>query len=751
MADYSVDIQAKLSGFEKLTEIEAKINNLNNKTIKINFDDKNIKKFNINNIGKQIQNATNHSVNSSKFDSDTFYKQYYEQAKKDLENGKKVDKDFEKNIKELKDSTVSKEAQKAVKAHNIARQKAEREYFKEQKRLANIRQKESDSYYNPYKEAYQSIGKKSDIQKNLSSYYKELEIQSAKEAEMYSKIISNAQNKVLNGAFDAKSSIMKNKLSGYDGQNSDLINAARKEADAYNTTLNKLKDHFDSSKSFKLSDKEIVSSFNNMTLAAEKFDNAMTQIRNTESKSLGIGVAERSANAVRKYYEDNSKAVKKYGIELKDLENRYRQAATVADKAKLDNEFKNLKASISSQGLNGKSFFAEMNRGFKQIGQFALTYGAIQRVPYILKQMASEVLSVDTAMTNLYKVTDETTAKYNDFLNNAGSISKSIGRDMSSYITQTSEWAKLGYSMDQSANLSKISSIYSNVGEVDDKTAVSDLVTVMKAYDINYNKALSIVDKYNKLGNEFATSAKDLGEGMSNAASMLSLGGTDLNKALALLTGGAEITQSAGELGNALKIGQMRIQGMKGDLEALGEESDGLESVSKIQTHILNLTKGQVNIMDSADSTKFRDYYDILEDVSKVYDDLEQTDRADLLETMFGKNRGNQGAAILQAFKSGQIQKAYEATLNAEGSAQQEQDRWMQSMEAKIQQFRSQFQELSNTAFNSDFLKGAIDSGTNLLNVLTQIIDVGGAIPTLLTAIGGIKLFKNLDLFYKLV
>ena len=177
MADYSVDIQAKLSGFEKLTEIEAKINNLNNKTIKINFDDKNIKKFNINNIGKQIQNATNHSVNSSKFDSDTFYKQYYEQAKKDLENGKKIDKDFRKNIQELKDSTVSKEAQKAVKAHNIARQKAEREYFKEQKRLANIRQKESDSYYNPYKEAYQSIGKKSDIQKNLSSYYKEFEIQ----------------------------------------------------------------------------------------------------------------------------------------------------------------------------------------------------------------------------------------------------------------------------------------------------------------------------------------------------------------------------------------------------------------------------------------------------------------------------------------------------------------------------------------------------------------------------------------------
>ena len=389
-----------------------------------------------------------------------------------------------------------------------------------------------------------------------------------------------------------------------------------------------------------------------------------------------------------------------------------------------------------------------MKRGFSQIGQFVGVYGVLQNGVDITKQMAQAVIDIDTAMTNLYKVTDETSNKYNKFLSNAGKTAKDVGRDISSYITQTSEWAKLGYSMDSSANLAKISSIYSNVGEVDDKTAVSDLVTVMKAYDIQYDDALSIVDKYNKLGNEFATSAKDLGEGMSHAASMMSLGGTDLNKALAMLTGGAEITQSAGELGNALKIGQMRIQGMKGDLEALGEESEGLESVSKIQTHILNLTKGQVNIMDSADPTKFRDYYDILEDVSKVWNQLDQTKRADLLETMFGKNRGNQGAAVIQAFQSGQVQKAYAATLNAEGSAMQEQERWLESIEAKIQQFKASFQNLSNTTLSSDLFKGVIDSGTAFLDILTNILDVGNGIPASLGTIGAVSFFKNLDLFY---
>ena len=52
-------------------------------------------------------------------------------------------------------------------------------------------------------------------------------------------------------------------------------------------------------------------------------------------------------------------------------------------------------------------------------------------------------------------------------------------------------------------------------------------------------------------------------------------------KALAMLTGGAEITQSASDLGNTLKAGQLRIQGMKDSLEALGEETEGMGSVGE--------------------------------------------------------------------------------------------------------------------------------------------------------------------------
>lgn len=356
-----------------------------------------------------------------------------------------------------------------------------------------------------------------------------------------SKQIQKIQENVLNGSYDAKSSTLTSRLSSYDNQNTKLLQKARKEAQLYDNTLQSLKDHFDSNNAFTLNDDEVVKSFETMTNAAKKFDNTMTQIKNTQSKDLGLGVAERSANAVRTYYETNTKAIKKYGAELNDLENRYRSIKTVEEKLNLDTEFKNLKSQISAEGLIGKSFFSELGRGFKQIAQFAGTYGVIQRIPEAINNMYQEVVKVDTAMTNLYKVTEETSKVYNDFQNSAGTAAKELGRDISSYIEQTANWAKLGYSIKEARELSKTSSVYANVGEVDDATAVSDIVTAMKSFNIEASDSITIIDQLNKLGNEFATSSAALGEGLTKSASAMNTAGTDLNHTLAMLTGGAEI------------------------------------------------------------------------------------------------------------------------------------------------------------------------------------------------------------------
>ena len=174
---------------------------------------------------------------------------------------------------------------------------------------------------------------------------------------------------------------------------------------------------------------------------------------------------------------------------------------------------------------------------------------------------------------------------------------------------------------------------------------------------------------------------------------------------------------------------------MKGELEELGEEVDpAVDSISKVQTQILNLTKGKINIFDA--NNEFRDYYSIMEDIASIHDKLSSTDQAALDEILFGKQRANQGAALILAFQSGQIQKAYETAVNSQGSAMQEQERWMDSLEAKVQQLKAAFQDLSNSIISSDFAKGIVEAGTTAINVLDDLIDTFGTLKTIIAGVG---------------
>ena len=88
---------------------------------------------------------------------------------------------------------------------------------------------------------------------------------------------------------------------------------------------------------------------------------------------------------------------------------------------------------------------------------------------------------------------------------------------------------------------------------------------------------------------------------------------------------------------------------------------------------------------------------------------------------------------------------AYVDAVNSAGSAMQEQSRWMESLEAKIQKFKAAFESLSNTIIDSDFLKFLVDSGTTVINVLDTIISNVGVLGTALAGFGGYKFIKNFD------
>lgn len=445
---------------------------------------------------------------------------------------------------------------------------------------------------------------------------------------------------------------------------------------------------------------------------------------------------------VKTYQATNTKSNKVYGSQLNAILEELNDPKINNEKYnRLYKYFQELQLKIKETGDTGKRFFEKLGDQATKFTSWMTLMGVVAGAWRDLQKMVSEVVELDSAMSNLKKVTDETETTYARFLDNASEQAKELHTTTTDLVEQVATWSKLGFSLQDSENLAKVSMIYSKVGEVDNTTAVSDLVTVMKAFNIESSKSITIVDALNILGNNFATDAASLGEGLTKSASALDAANNSFEQSVALLTGGTEITQNANEMGSALKVISMRIRGMKGELEALGEEYEDIESISKIQTQILNLSNGKVNIFD--DNGNFRSTYDILKDISEIYDKLSDPARANLTEVLFGKMRGNQGIALIQAFQSGQIQKAYETALNSAGSAQEEFDRWSQSIEAHIGTFKASFESLSKTIVDSDLIKFVVDGGTNILNILDKIIDKIGTLPTILGGVAAVLSFKN--------
>ena len=211
-----------------------------------------------------------------------------------------------------------------------------------------------------------------------------------------------------------------------------------------------------------------------------------------------------------------------------------------------------------------------------------------------------------------------------------------------------------------------------------------------------------------------------------------------------MVAGASEVTQDPEKAGNALKVVSMRLRGMKGQLEELGEDTDeNVENLSKMQGQIFNLTGGHTNIFDS--NGEFKSTYDILNSIAEVWDDISDTDQAELLETVAGKHRANDIASLLQNWEN--VKKMKDSALNSDGSAAAEQEKYMQSMQGHLDQLTASWQAFSTSTMDSGFLNGIVDGGRAAVETFTGLINTIGVLPTLLGTISAALSFKNTGIF----
>lgn len=279
----------------------------------------------------------------------------------------------------------------------------------------------------------------------------------------------------------------------------------------------------------------------------------------------------------------------------------------------LNDQFYELKNIVTSKGLSGRSLGDEIAYISEKIGLKAIFGGGIYDIINKMKEMVGKVRELDSAMTVLKRVTDETSSSYDKFFKNAQKQAVKLGASVTDLINASGEFAKLGYSLNEAKALGEAAVTYSNVGFMDIGEAISSMSSVIQAFNINAAESMDIVDKMDIIGNSFAIDSAGLGQGLQRSASALVAAGNDLDEAISLITAGNTIIQDPDSVANGIRTISLRIRGAKTELHDLGEETDDMaESSSKLRKQIKAMTG--VDIM--LDENTFKSTYQILDEIA---------------------------------------------------------------------------------------------------------------------------------------
>lgn len=389
------------------------------------------------------------------------------------------------------------------------------------------------------------------------------------------------------------------------------------------------------------------------------------------------------------------------------------------------------------------SYISEMGQKFRSLSQYLISNFGFQALTTGIRSGVTSIKELDSAMTELKKTSEGTKQEYRDFTTQARSDAKDIGSTTTQITNSAADFSRLGYTLGESQTLAKNTGVLKNVSEfesIDDATTA--MISMMKAYDVKVDDSMDLIDKMNLIGNNYAISTDGIATALQDSGSALVAAGNDFDKSVALVTAANSVVQDPSKVGAGLRTIALRLRGTTAEeLSSMGEDTEGLvETTSKLNSNIKSLTavngKAGVSILDM--NGNYRDTYDILKDISQVWNDIGKQDLADgqnrqaaLLEMMAGKNRSNILASILQHPEL--LTDVYnDSANNYQNSAQNELNTYLDSIEAKTTKIKESWSQLWQSEGTTNTFKGLLDVGNGavgLLNILglnKSLAGVGG-------------------------
>ena len=412
-----------------------------------------------------------------------------------------------------------------------------------------------------------------------------------------------------------------------------------------------------------------------------------------------------------------------------------------------------LKASFDKAGQSGVNAFRNVtteilttNRQLKESNKWldkmaetmantvrwSIASSALNAVTQSIQKAWSFTKQLDSSLNDIQIVTQMSADQMDRFAVKATKAAQALGATTRNYSDAALIYYQQGLSDQEVEARSNVTVKVANVTGQSAQQVSEQLTAVWNGYKVNAEESEKYIDKLSAVARTTAADLEELSTGMSKVASAANSMGVDIDSLNAQLATIVSVTREAPEsIGTALKTVYARMS----DIEA------GLDTETTLGEYTSQMAQMGVNVLDAEGN--LRDMGAVVEEIGNNWDNLNRNQQVSLAQTIAGTRQYSRMIALFDNWDM--YQSAKRTSVNSTGDLQKQQEIYLESMEAHLNELTAEAEELYQTLMDPEGLNPLIDTLTTIVGLGENIIEGIGGGAGLLLNLGsiGLNVFGN--------
>lgn len=386
-----------------------------------------------------------------------------------------------------------------------------------------------------------------------------------------------------------------------------------------------------------------------------------------------------------------------------------------SDTESMRNNFSNSTKALYDTTKAAENASASFDQMTSRILTMLSATSVLNLIKKTIKETYEDVKQLDKSFASIAMVTSYSVNEMWSSYSQYAEMASNLGQKTDDMIKASALFYQQGLNTNEALALTTDTMKLATLAGNDFETATQEMTSAIRGFKMEMDEGGRVTDVYSTLAAHAAASVDDIAQAMARTASIANSAGMSFENTSAFLTQMIETTQESAEnIGTSLKTIIARFTELKENVAGTADsEFDDLE-FNKVDKALKSVG---VELKDT--TGQFRNLDQVFLDLSEKWDTLDRNTQRYVATIAAGSRQQSRFIAMMDSYD--RTVELMELAADAEGKADEQFAKYADTMEYKLNQLNTKWEEFRVNALDSDFFKGMIDGLSNFLDRLKNV------------------------------